>query len=62
MEKIDDSDILRTAKLLLEEFGVGAESHAAFRADKAFVEGSVEGEQIWRRVIAAIIELRKAMP
>jgi hypothetical protein len=55
---MSDTDILHTAQMLIDEFGVAAESQAAFRADKAFLQGSVEGEQIWKQVLAAIREIR----
>jgi hypothetical protein len=55
---MDESDILQTAKLLIAEYGLAARSQAAFRADKAFLQGSIEGEETWKRVIAAIRELQ----
>ena len=55
---MDEIDVLRTAKLMLEQYGVGAESQAALRVDKAFLDGDVELEQIWKRVVAAIRTLR----
>jgi hypothetical protein len=55
---MDQTDILHTARLMIEEYGVGAESQAALRADKAFLEGAVEIEENWKRVIAAIRTLR----
>jgi hypothetical protein len=55
---MDQTDILHTARLMIEEYGVGAESQAALRADKAFLDGAVEIEENWQRVIAAIRALR----
>ena len=55
---MDEIDVLRTAKLMLEQFGVGAESQAALRVDKAFLDGDIELEQTWKRVVAAIRTLR----
>jgi hypothetical protein len=55
---MDEADIVHTAKLMIEQYGVEAESQAALRADKAFLDGAVEMEQSWKRVIAAIRTLR----
>ena len=51
---MDETDITRTAKLMIEQYGTQAESQAALKADKAFLEGNVELEQTWKRVVAAI--------
>jgi hypothetical protein len=55
---MDEIDVLHTAKLMLEQYGVEAESQAALRVDKAFLDGDVELEQTWKRVVAAIRALR----
>jgi hypothetical protein len=55
---MDEIDVLGTAKLMLEQYGVGAESQAALRVDKAFLAGDVELQQTWKRVVAAIRTLR----
>ena len=55
---MNEADILDTAKLMIAEHGAEAAAHAARRADRALLQGSVEGEQIWRRVIAVILELQ----
>ena len=55
---MDEIDIARTAKLMAEQYGVGAESQAKLQADKALLEGNVELEETWNRVIAAIRQAR----
>ena len=55
---MDEIDVLHTAKLMIEQYGVEAESQATLRADKAFLDGAIEVEQTWKRVIAAIRGLR----
>jgi hypothetical protein len=55
---MDEIDVLHTAKLMIEQYGVAAESQAILRADKAFLDGAIEVEQTWKRVIAAIRGLR----
>lgn len=59
---MNEADILQTAKVMLEQYGTDAEAQAAKRADRALVQGSIEGEQIWQRVVAAILEMRAAGP
>jgi hypothetical protein len=56
--QVDEIDIARTAKLMAEQYGVGAESQAKLQADKAFLEGNIELEETWNRVIAAIRQAR----
>jgi hypothetical protein len=55
---MDEIDVLHTAKLMVEQYGVEAESQAILRADKAFLDGDIELEQTWKRVIAAVRGLR----
>jgi hypothetical protein len=55
---MNEADILQTAKMMLEQYGTDAEAQAAKRADRALLQGSIEGEQIWQRVVAAILEMR----
>jgi hypothetical protein len=55
---MDEIDVLHTAKLMLDQYGVEAEPQAALRVDKAFLAGDIELEQTWKRVVAAIRKLR----
>jgi hypothetical protein len=55
---MDEMDVLQTANLMIEQYGVAAESQAALRVDKAFLADDVELEQTWKRVVAAIATLR----
>lgn len=55
---MDESDIRKTAQLMLDAFGAEAERQAFKRANQALLEGNPEGEQIWRQVVAAILEIR----
>lgn len=57
---MDEADVLHTAELMIDEYGVAAESQAALRVDKAFLDGDIELEQIWKRIVAAIRSLRAA--
>lgn len=40
--------------------GVDAETAAAQRADELLAAGDVEGQLVWRRIVAAITELRRS--
>ena len=57
---MDEADVLQTAKLMIDEYGVAAESQAALRVDKAFLDDDIELEQTWKRIVAAIRSLRAA--
>jgi hypothetical protein len=56
---IDDADIFRAAKLLIEQHGDDADIRAAERADELLDEGDTEGSALWRRVLEAIDELQR---
>ena len=54
---VDDPDILRAAKLMIDQHGEEAALQAAQRADKLLKDGDLEGSVVWRRIAAAIEEL-----
>ena len=56
---IDDPDIFRAAKLLMDQHGEDADIRAAERADQLLDDGDVEGSAVWRRIIEAIDELQR---
>ena len=56
---IDDPDIYRAAKLLVDKRGGDAAVRAALRADVLLDEGDVDGAALWRRIVAAIDELKR---
>jgi hypothetical protein len=56
---ISDMDAYRAAKLLMDQHGEDAATFAAGRADLLLEEGDVEGSAVWRRIRAAIEELRR---
>jgi hypothetical protein len=55
---MDEREIYRSAKRLIEEYGSGAIVQAAVRAGAMLERGDVKGAAIWERVIQAIYELR----
>jgi hypothetical protein len=54
---IDDPDIFRAAKLLIDQKGEEAAAFAAGHADLLLEEGDLEGSAVWRRIRTAIEEL-----
>ena len=59
---VDDLDIYRTARLLIEEHGDEAPIHAAMRADELLDAGDIDGAYAWRRIIKAIRNLLNRDP
>jgi hypothetical protein len=57
-----DLDIYRTASVLIREHGEEADLVAAQRADSFFEVGDIDGSAIWRRVLRAIMEIRREKP
>ena len=56
---IDDPDIFRAAKLLIDQHGEDAAIRAAQRTDALLEEGDVDGALVWRRILGAIDELQR---
>ena len=54
---LDDLDIFRAAKLLMDKHGQDAAFHAAQRADALLEAGDLDGAATWRRIVKAIHEL-----
>lgn len=48
---MDDHDIWRSAKALIDQHGADTAIHAAMRADKLLDAGDLDGAATWRRVI-----------
>jgi triphosphoribosyl-dephospho-CoA synthetase len=55
----EDIDIWRAAHLLVKRYGVEAAVVAAQRADELLTQGDVDGERIWKRIVAAVRELQR---
>ncbi len=49
-----DLDIYRTASVLIREHGEDAAMETAQRADAMLDRGSVDGQRVWKRVLAAV--------
>ena len=48
-----ESDIYRTANLLIEEYGEMAPPAAFIRADQLYEKGDLSGRRVWLRVARA---------
>jgi hypothetical protein len=59
VELIDDPDIFRAAKLLIDQHRDDAALQAAQRADELLEDGDVDGSAAWRRILAAVEELQR---
>ena len=55
-----DRDTYRAAKLVIDQRGEEAAGYAAARADLLLQDGDLVGSAVWRRIRAAIQELRRA--
>lgn len=58
---VDEIDIWRAARVLVDEFGEEAVGRAAARALELKGTGDVEGEEVWGRVMEAILKLRRTI-
>jgi hypothetical protein len=56
---MDDLDIWRAAKPLVDQHGDDAPLRAVLRADELLEGGDVTGHAVWRRILAAVEELRR---
>jgi hypothetical protein len=54
-----DIDIYRTASVLIREHGKDAALEAAQRADALLEKGSLDGQRVWKRVLAAVREIQR---
>ncbi len=57
-----DLDIYRSAKLLIDQHGEDAATHAAMQADRLLAAGDMAGKRTWVRIMWAIEELERIEP
>ena len=53
-----DIDVIQTAILMIEQYGPAAETQAKLNVEKAFLDGDAELEEAWKRVVAAIQQMK----
>ena len=56
---ISEIDIYRTASVLIREHGVDAALEAAQSADAMLEKGCLDGQRVWKRVLAAVTEIQR---
>ena len=59
---MDDRDIWRSAKRLVDLYGEDASIRAAMRADELLARGDLDGAGTWRRILDAVKELERTEP
>jgi hypothetical protein len=59
---ITDIDVWRGAEVLIKQHGEDAAIVAAQRADELLAQGDIEGQIVFKRIVAAINELRRQKP
>jgi hypothetical protein len=59
---MEEIDIWRTAKILLDAHGDNAWLEAAQRADHAVDDGNAAAEGVWKRVLRAVEEWQRTKP
>ncbi len=59
---IDDIDMCRAAKLLIEKHGDEAATIAIKRATEMLDAGDVDGHAVWKRTLQAIEQLESTKP
>ncbi len=57
-----DLDIYRTASVLVKHYGKDAALEAAQRADAMLEKGSLDGQRVGKRVLAAVKEIQRQEP
>lgn len=55
---VEQIDVWRMAKMVIDEHGEHASFVAATRADALLDKGDIAGQRVWLRILAAIRELQ----
>jgi hypothetical protein len=58
----EDIDIWRSAHLLAKQHDADALVVAAQRADELLAAGDLDGQRMWKRIVAAVHELQRTTP
>ena len=59
---VSDVDVYRTANVLVKHYGEDAALEAALRADAMLEKGSLDGQRVWKLVLAAVQEIQREEP
>ena len=56
---IENLDLYRVAKMLVDEHGEDAATYAAMRADILLADGRTEAATVWKGIMVAVEELQR---
>ena len=56
---ISDRELWACACKVIDMHGAGAELHAAMRADELLAGGDLDGQRVWKAILARIVEWRR---
>ena len=59
---ISDLDIYRSAKVIMKQYGKDAQIHSTKRASAMLDKGDLDAYAVWKRILRAIEELKRAEP
>jgi len=54
---IEEIDVWRAARTLVDQYGDDAPVHAAMRVDDMLERGDLEGRRVWKRILVAVKDL-----
>ncbi len=55
-------DIYRSAKVLIDQHGEGAQVEAEKRAENLEANGAAVGAAVWKRILSAVQEMQRTEP
>ena len=61
-QMVANVEVYRTASVLIREHAEDAALEAAQRADAMLEKGSVDGQRVWKWVLAAVKEIQREEP
>ena len=56
---MDEIEVYRAAKLVIDQYGADAPIHAAKQVDAMRRRGDLKGAAVWKRIVWAIADLEK---
>ena len=59
---ISDLAIYRSAKVIIKQYGKDAQIHSTKRASAMLDKGDLDAYAVWKRILKAIEELKRARP
>lgn len=59
---LNQIDIYRSAKLLIDQHGEHADLEAMTKADAMIEAGDIDGQRVWMRILDAVRELQNTKP